>query len=132
MGALVHSIVRPEMLVWARRTARLAPERLARKLGVKPETVLSWESGRARPTIGQVRAFARACQRPMAALYLPEPPSEPPIWLTNSMFWLCAGRLAAAGLAPSANIASMVLLNTTANTLGRHVLIIAFLPAKIP
>ena len=74
MSRSVSAIVRPEMLVWARRSAGYGIEAVAKKVGVKTEQVSSWESGEARPTIRQLRNLADMYKRPIAVFYLPEPP----------------------------------------------------------
>src|SRR5437867_71053 len=73
----VQALVKPELLQWGRETAGLTIEAAAKKIGVKPERLLSWENGDARPTIPQLRNLADAYKRPLAAFYLPAPP--PPI-----------------------------------------------------
>jgi len=64
------------MLVWARKSAGLEPSILARKVGVTPDRLDAWERGDAHPTVKQLRRFGRACKRPLAVFYLPEPPKD--------------------------------------------------------
>ena len=54
-------------------------EETARKMNTKPERLLSWESGEARPSMPQVRKLANAYKRPISYFFLPEPIEEPPI-----------------------------------------------------
>ncbi len=49
---------------------------LAQKLGTKPESVLAWEEGSAKPTFRQAERFADAVHVPFGYLFLPEPPEE--------------------------------------------------------
>jgi Zn-dependent peptidase ImmA (M78 family) len=49
-------------------------EGAARKLSVRVEQLASWEAGKSRPSIPQLRKIAEAYRRPLAAFYLPDPP----------------------------------------------------------
>lgn len=73
----VSDVVKPSLLRWARETAGLAPERAAKKIGVKPERLAVWEEGRLRPTVAQLRKAANVYKRPLAIFFLPEPPAQP-------------------------------------------------------
>jgi len=77
MAKSAPALVKPELLVWARDTAGVPVDLAARKVGVKPERLLSWEEGAARPTVAQLRQLADAYKRPFAAFYLPSPPPTP-------------------------------------------------------
>lgn len=74
--ARVEATPTPSVLVWARKTAGLTLEAAARKAGVKVEQLASWEQGATRPSIPQLRKLASVYRRPLAALYLPEPPKR--------------------------------------------------------
>ena len=74
MPISVKAIVRPELLVWARESARLSPEAAARKTQVTEEKLRSWESGESSPSIPQLRKLGKAYKRPLAVFYLPRPP----------------------------------------------------------
>ena len=76
MAQRIEAIVKPEMLVWARESARLDIETAAKKAQVTPDRMKLWETGEARPTINQLRKLANAYKRPIAVFYLPEPPSS--------------------------------------------------------
>lgn len=69
--------VNPAVLRWARESAGLDTAAVARRLHIKADTVQDWESGATSPTLGSVQALAVAYKRPLAAFFLPEPPSEP-------------------------------------------------------
>ena len=75
MAQRIEAIVKPDMLVWARESARLDIETAAKKAQVTPERMKLWEAGEARPTINQLRKLANAYKRPIAVFYLPEPPA---------------------------------------------------------
>ena len=64
--------VKPELLRWARERARLDPAVLVRRF----PKYLDWERGRARPTLKQLEAFARAGRAPVGCFFLPEAPIE--------------------------------------------------------
>ena len=69
----VRVAVRPELLQWARRRARVEVEDLARRFPKLAE----WESGDAAPTLRQLEAFAHATHAPLGYLLLDAPPAEP-------------------------------------------------------
>lgn len=46
------------------------------KAGVKPERLQEWEAGQGHPSLAQARRLAAAYKRPLAALFLPEPPRD--------------------------------------------------------
>lgn len=76
MPSRVEAQVKPELLVWARRSAGLEVETAAKKVPVDPQRLEAWERGAARPTVKQLRKLARAYKRPLALFYLPEPPRD--------------------------------------------------------
>lgn len=76
MSKSAQAIIKPELLIWARTIARLKPEDVARKLGVKVEKFNSWESGNAQPTVKQLRRLAQIYHQTFAAFYLPAPPQS--------------------------------------------------------
>ena len=75
--------VNPEILVWARETAGLAPDAAARKLGLRDsrrasavDKLAALELGEAEPTRPQLVRMAQQYRRPLLAFYLPEPPAK--------------------------------------------------------
>ena len=67
--------LQPEVLRWARERAVFTHERLAGKLGVRPEAVLEWErSGRI--SVAQADKLAYHTHTPLGFLYLTEPPED--------------------------------------------------------
>ena len=68
--------INPSMLRWARQSAGYSVEDVARRLGVKPETVAKWEDGEAEVTYGRVDELSEFYRRPSAVLYLKAPPKE--------------------------------------------------------
>jgi Zn-dependent peptidase ImmA (M78 family) len=75
MVARVKAKVKPALLVWARRTAGYEQPEVAAKLNVDPEKIAGWEVGEEQPSIAQVRKLAELYKRPLAVLFLPEPPA---------------------------------------------------------
>ncbi|MYE01722.1 MAG: ImmA/IrrE family metallo-endopeptidase [Alphaproteobacteria bacterium] len=71
---MLRVAVNPELLRWARERSGLAQQDLAARsrLGKLPE----WESGRTKPTLKQVEAFADAVRVPVGYLFLETPPEE--------------------------------------------------------
>lgn len=76
MGSRIEAIVKPELLIWARKDAGLSIEVSAKKAQVKPERLNKWENGQLRPTIKQLRTLGRIYKRPLAVFYLPKPPKK--------------------------------------------------------
>jgi len=66
--------INPAMAEWARMTANITVETAAKRLGIKVDTLLSWETGKGKPSIPQLRRLAKLYRRPMAAFYLPARP----------------------------------------------------------
>src|SRR5450432_666202 len=72
--AHVEALPNPALLVWARESASLAQEAVAKKIGVKVDRIRAWEAGQENPSIAQLRNFAAATKRPLAVFYLAAPP----------------------------------------------------------
>jgi len=70
--------VEPAVLIWARESIGLSRTDISKSLDVREEQVSRWESGEKRPTIKQLEKLANVYKRPLAALFLPAPPIEPP------------------------------------------------------
>jgi Zn-dependent peptidase ImmA (M78 family)/DNA-binding XRE family transcriptional regulator len=71
----MYLTLQSRLLSWARLRAGFEEEELARKMGVKRESVVAWEgSGRLRVT--QVEKLAHVTHTPVGYLYLNEPPEE--------------------------------------------------------
>lgn len=64
------------ILVWARESANLQIETVAKKMSCKIETLESWELGNDFPTINQAEKLAKIYNRPLAVFYLPQPPKD--------------------------------------------------------
>jgi Zn-dependent peptidase ImmA (M78 family) len=68
--------VRPALLAWARTSANLTIEALAKRSKLSVADLEAWERGETAPTVEQLRTIAKACKRPLVVFYLPEPPRE--------------------------------------------------------
>lgn len=66
--------IKPDLLVWARKTRGYSIEDVARKLNTKKERVANWEEGDDAPTVKQLRRLAQIYKRPLAVFYLSERP----------------------------------------------------------
>lgn len=73
MSVQRHLAVEPNVLVWARESARLGVGEAAARIGVSAARVDQWEQGTREPTIIQLRKAAAAYNRPLAALFMPAP-----------------------------------------------------------
>jgi Zn-dependent peptidase ImmA (M78 family)/DNA-binding XRE family transcriptional regulator len=68
--------ITPEVLKWARESARISPEEAAKKVAVPAEKLLEWEAGTNQPTIKQAESLANAYKRSFALFFLPEVPVD--------------------------------------------------------
>ncbi|SEO59381.1 XRE family transcriptional regulator [Mucilaginibacter sp. OK283] len=70
------AFVTPNVLKWARESARMSLETAAAKINVSPDKLNEWENGEAQPTIRQAETLAKAYKRPFALFFLPEVPRD--------------------------------------------------------
>lgn len=75
MTIRIKATINPALLVWARESAGLDLDEAAAKLDVDEERLAAWEAGQEQPSIPQLRNMAELYKRPLAVLYLPEPPT---------------------------------------------------------
>jgi Zn-dependent peptidase ImmA (M78 family)/transcriptional regulator with XRE-family HTH domain len=68
--------ITPNVLQWARESARMSVEVAAAKVSVSVERLMEWEEGKAQPTIHQAQTLAKAYKRPFALFFLPEIPRD--------------------------------------------------------
>ncbi len=71
-----RAIITPEVLKWARESARISEETAASKIKVTIDKLQKWESGIDFPTINQAKSLARLYRRPFAIFFLPEIPKD--------------------------------------------------------
>ncbi|HEX3860368.1 MAG TPA: XRE family transcriptional regulator [Stellaceae bacterium] len=75
MAKSVPALINPEMLVWARESARLSIEAAAHKIGISTEKLTACETGEAQLTFAQLMKTAREYRRPVSLFYLKEKPT---------------------------------------------------------
>ena len=68
--------ISPNVLTWARESARMPEETAAAKVSVSVEKLKEWEEGISQPTIRQAETLAKAYRRPFALFFLPEIPRD--------------------------------------------------------
>lgn len=68
--------ITPNVLKWARESARMTEESAAAKVSVKVDRLKKWEEGTSQPTIRQAQTLAKAYKRPFALFFLPDVPRD--------------------------------------------------------
>lgn len=70
------AFITPNVLKWARESARMPIEIAASKVNVSLARLKEWEDGIEQPTIKQAQTLAKAYKRPFALFFLPEIPKD--------------------------------------------------------
>jgi Zn-dependent peptidase ImmA (M78 family) len=79
MRAEPVSGIQPNVLQWARESANISVEDVAKKLKKSLADVEAWEKGESAPSYAQLEKLAYSIyKRPLAIFFLPKPPDEPP------------------------------------------------------
>lgn len=68
--------ITPNVLKWARESARMTEEIAAAKVHVSIEKLMEWEEGISQPTIRQAQTLAKSYKRPFALFFLPDIPRD--------------------------------------------------------
>lgn len=68
--------ITPNVLKWARESARMTEEVASLKVSVSMEKLALWEKGDIQPTIRQAQILAKAYKRLFSILFLPEVPKD--------------------------------------------------------
>lgn len=68
--------ITPNVLKWARESARMSEETAAAKILVTIEKLKEWEVGSSQPTIRQAQNLAKIYKRPFALFFLPDIPRD--------------------------------------------------------
>jgi Zn-dependent peptidase ImmA (M78 family)/transcriptional regulator with XRE-family HTH domain len=68
--------ITPNVLKWARESARMTVDIAAGKIPVAIEKLKEWENGTDQPTIRQAQTLAKAYKRPFALFFLPDIPRD--------------------------------------------------------
>src|SRR5690606_31999174 len=77
MAKKVTAKVKPSVLAWARESAGLSLSEAAKRADIAVDALQAWETPsdpQASPSVPKLRKLAEAYKRPLAVLYLPEPP----------------------------------------------------------
>ena len=75
MAKGLKALIKPELLVWARKSAGLSIEAASKSI-TTPEKLKLWEDGETSPTVRQLSLLANKYKRPLSVFYLPEPPTD--------------------------------------------------------
>lgn len=70
------AFITPNVLKWARESARMTEEFAAAKVSVNVGKLKEWEEGTKQPTIRQAQTLAKAYKRPFALFFLQEIPRD--------------------------------------------------------
>lgn len=76
MAKSVKALVKPELLLWARKSANLTQAQAAKAASVDESVLDAWEKGEDAPSIAKLRKLADKYKRPLAVFYLPKPPMD--------------------------------------------------------
>lgn len=68
--------ITPNVLKWARESARMTEETASSKVSVSIDKIKEWEKGISQPTIRQAQTLAKTYKRPFALFFLPEIPRD--------------------------------------------------------
>ena len=68
--------ITPNILRWARKSARITEDMAASRVAVPVEKLKEWEAGTDQPTIRQAQTLAKAYKRPFAIFFLPDIPRD--------------------------------------------------------
>jgi Zn-dependent peptidase ImmA (M78 family)/transcriptional regulator with XRE-family HTH domain len=68
--------ITPNVLKWARESARMTEETAAAKVSISISKLQEWETGITQPTIKQAQTLAKAYKRPFALFFLPDIPRD--------------------------------------------------------
>ena len=74
MARSIPAHVKPDLLRWGRRSARLSLSQAAATSKFDVETLEAWEKGKGMPSIAQLRKLGKAYKRPISVFFLAEPP----------------------------------------------------------
>jgi transcriptional regulator with XRE-family HTH domain len=74
MAQRIKAPVKPEILIWARRSAGFSVSEAAEKIKVDKDRLERWEADIDAPTIGQLRKLSEVYKRPLATFYLQQVP----------------------------------------------------------
>ena len=79
MPSQQYAPISPNVLHWALLDSGWQIEEVAKKITVKPEKIISWESGKKLPTFKQVQKLAKVLHRPLSIFFQKMPPVTIPL-----------------------------------------------------
>lgn len=71
-----RAYITPEILKWARETAKISLDIAASKVNKTSDVLSKWETGESYPTIKQAEKLAKVYKRPFSIFFLPEIPKD--------------------------------------------------------
>ena len=71
-----QTFIKPELVVWARERAGLSEKGLAKKMSVSPERLHDWQTGKASPTIREMKKLAQKTYTSFGYLFASKAPEE--------------------------------------------------------
>lgn len=74
MPRSIPALVKPELLVWARKSAGFTLDQAAELSDTDALTLQEWEKGHEAPSIASLRKLGEVYKRPLAVFFLVEPP----------------------------------------------------------
>lgn len=76
MNTAQRAYINNSVLLWARKSSKISKLSASKRAGVSIQSLESWEEGKTLPTIRQAKLLAKYYRRPLAVLYLTEPPKD--------------------------------------------------------
>lgn len=87
MKKRVPALVKPELLIWSRKSMGLSLDKVSEKTKIKIEKLEEWEEGNSSPSIAQLRKLANIYKRPLAVFFLSEAPKEFDVLHDYRLIW---------------------------------------------
>ena len=76
MGNIIKINVKPSLLQWAREESGFGIEEIAKKLKIKPERYVNWETNGQNIPLGKLKEISRQYKRQLAIFFLPDTPPK--------------------------------------------------------
>lgn len=76
MVSTTKAPINGKVLFWARQQSGYSLEELSKKIGVKKEKFLNWESGEVLPSLPQLKKISNVFKRPTSLFFFQDPPEE--------------------------------------------------------
>jgi len=79
MAEKIFVEVKPEVLIWAIKSAGFEYAEISKRLSEKEDLIERWIKKEKKPTLSQLEKLSYFVKRPLASFFLPEPPKEKPL-----------------------------------------------------